>query len=71
MCNYGIWCAKDATVAVIDDFYIAFLRIKKDVIVSILKHQNYGVVGVVYGLGINFDASAVYCAKNPETGIKS
>lgn len=70
MSNYGIWCGKDATVAVIENFSIAFLRIKKDVISSILKHRNYGTVGAVYGMGINFDASAVYCAKNPETGTK-
>lgn len=70
MSNYGVWCGKDATFAAVDDFSIAFLRIKKDMIASILKHRNYGSVGVVYGLGINYDASAVYCAKNPHTGVK-
>lgn len=44
MCNYGICCGKDATVAAIDDFSIAFLRIKEDVIASILKHRTYGTV---------------------------
>lgn len=70
MYEYGIWCGKDATVAAIDDFNIAFLRIEKDKIACILKHNNYGTVGAVYGLGINKHASAVYCNKNPETGIK-
>lgn len=67
---YGIWCGKDATVAVVEDFSIAFLRIRKDRIASVLKHWIYGTVGVVYGLGINSNASAVYCAKSPESGIK-
>lgn len=65
---YGIWCGKDATVAVVEDFSIAFLRIRKDMIASILKHSRYGTVGVVYGLGIDFDARAVYCIKHPESG---
>jgi len=70
MCKYGIWCGKDATVAVVEDFSIAFLRIQKDKIANVLKHNQHGVVGAVYGLGVNFDASAVYCAKNPATGVK-
>lgn len=70
MDTYGIWCGKDATVAVIDDFSIAFLRIKKDVIVSILKCSSYGTIGVVYGLGVNFDAHAIYCVKDPETSLE-
>jgi hypothetical protein len=64
----GIWCGEHATVAIVDDFHIAFLRIKKDVIASILYHKNYGTIGAVYGLGINFKATAEYCTKNPETG---
>lgn len=39
MCDYGIWYGKAATVAVIDDFSIAFLRVRKDKIASILKHR--------------------------------
>ncbi len=70
MNNYGIWCGKDATVAVIDKFNIAFLRVKKDEIACILKHHDHGTVGAVYGLGIGFDADAMYCVKNPETGAK-
>ena len=65
---FGIWCGKDATVTIVEDFSIAFLRIRKDMIASILKHRLYGTVGVVYGLGIDFDARAVYCIKHPETG---
>lgn len=67
----GIWCGENATVAIVEDFHIAFLRIKKDVIASILHHKKFGTVGVVYGLGINFEATAVYCAKHPETGVIS
>ena len=65
---FGIWCGKDATVTIVEDFSIAFLRMKKDVIVSILKHRLYGTVGVVYGLGVDYDARAVYCVKHPESG---
>lgn len=65
---FGIWCGSDATVAVAEDFSIAFLRIRKDVIASILRHRSYGTVGAVYGLGVNHDARAVYCIKNPESG---
>lgn len=70
MKEYGIWCGEDATVAVIEDYSIAFLRVRKDIIASILKHRIYGTVGVVYGLGVDFDACAVYCAISPDTGKK-
>lgn len=65
---FGIWCGKDATVAAVEDFSIAYLRIKKDVIACILRHRSHGTVGVVYGLGVNYDARAVYCEKHPESG---
>ena len=47
----GIWIGKDSTVAVVDDFRIAFLRIKEDLIISVLYKEGYGVVSVVYGHG--------------------
>ena len=65
---YGIWIGKDATVAVIKDFRISFLRIEKEKIASVLYHNKYGVVAVVYGLGYEFDAKADMALKNPETG---
>jgi hypothetical protein len=64
----GIWCGKNATVAIVDDFTVSFLRIQHNTIASILRHRDYGTVGAVYGIGVNFDAHAVYCSKNPDTG---
>lgn len=66
---YGIWIGKDATVAIIKDFCIAFLRIENNLIASVLKHNDYGTIGVVYGVGTNFDAHSVMSAKNPETKL--
>lgn len=65
---YGIWCGKDAAVGVVEDFSVAFLRIREDVIASVLRHRSYGTVSVVYGLGKNREARAVYCARHPESG---
>lgn len=68
---FGIWCGKDATVAAVEDFTIAFLRIRRDLVAGILRHRAHGTVGIVYGLGIQHDAQAVYCVKNPESGALS
>ena len=65
---YGIWIGKDATVAIIKDFRISFLRIEKEKIASVLYHNKYGIVAVVYGLGYEFNAKADMAMKNPETG---
>ncbi len=65
---FGIWCGKDATVAAVEDFSIAYLRIKRDVIACVLRHRSYGTMSTVYGLGINHDARAVYCERNPDSG---
>lgn len=65
---FGIWCGKDATVAAVEDFSIAYLRIREDCLACILRHRRYGTVGAVYGLGINWDARAVYCERHPESG---
>ena len=53
---YGIWIGENATVAIIDEYRISFLRIQKDLIASVLYHNTYGTVGVVYGFGQNYDA---------------
>jgi len=65
--NYGIWIGENATIAIIDEYRISFLRIKKDLIVSVLYHNVFGTVGVVYGYGINFDAHAVIASINPDS----
>jgi hypothetical protein len=64
----GIWVGENATVAIIDDYRISFLRVKKDIIVSVLHHNIFGTVGVVYGFGMDFDAHAVISVKNPDSG---
>lgn len=51
----GIYIGKDSALAVIDDFYIAFLRLREDLIVSVFRHSS-GFLAVVYGHGKNFDA---------------
>ena len=65
----GIWIGENATVAIINDFRISFLRIKKDLIVSVLNHNVFGTVGVTYGFGIDFEAYAFVSAKNPDSGV--
>ena len=47
----GVWIGKDSTVAIVDDFRIAFLRLKEDLIISVLYKEGHGVVSVVYGHG--------------------
>ncbi len=65
---YGIWIGENATIAIAQDYYIAFLRINKDLIACILRHSESGIVGIVYGIGINFKAHAIMAVKNPDTG---
>ena len=65
--NYGIWIGENATVAIIDEYRISFLRIEKDLIASILHHNTHGTVGVVYGLGTDFNARSFVSAINPTT----
>jgi len=62
--NNGIWIGENATIAIVDDYRISFLRIKKDLIISVLSHNAHGTVGVVYGFGINFDAHAFVSIKD-------
>lgn len=61
----GIWHGKDATVAVLDQGAIAFLRVQEDKLISIFLHEQHGVLGVVYGLGVNKNARAVCSAREP------
>jgi len=48
--NYGIWIGEDSTIAIVENLKIVFLRLKEDLIASIL-YYNSGVVGVTYGYG--------------------
>lgn len=64
----GIWIGENATVAVVEEFQISFLRLRENLLACVLKYDKYGVVGVVYGRDVNFEASGSACIKNPETG---
>jgi len=66
---YGIWIGENATVSIIDDYRISFLRIKKDIIASVLYHNTFGTVGVVYGYAVNSDVKVVVSIKSICTGI--
>ena len=63
----GIWIGENATVAAVDEYRVSFLRVKKDLIVSVLYHNTFGTVGVVYGFGVNFNAYANVSAINPDS----
>ena len=65
---YGIWIGENATVAIIDEYRISFLRIKKDLIISLLYHNTYGTVAAIYGFGIDFNAHSFLSAINPASG---
>jgi hypothetical protein len=62
---YGIWIGENATIAIIDEYRVSFLRLKEDLIVSVLHHNTHGTVGVVYGFGTDFDAHSVVSAVSP------
>ena len=61
----GIWHGENASAAVTDELSIVFLRLEKKVIAAVLKDLEYETVNVVYGLGENFDAKAVYRFVDP------
>lgn len=61
----GIWHGENASAAVVDEFSIVFLRLEKRVIAAVLNDLKYGTVDVVYGIGENFDAKAVYRFVDP------
>lgn len=63
---YGVWIGKDATIAITEKLQIAFLRIKPDKIISILKQFEKGVIGAVYGTGVKSNATASICMINSE-----
>ena len=56
--NYGIWVGKDATVALIDEFRISYLRISKDCNAAVLYHTTNGIVSTVYGYGTHADVNS-------------
>jgi hypothetical protein len=64
---YGIWIGENATVAIIDEYRISFLRIQEDLIASVLHHNTYGTLSVVYGFGKNHDAHSFVSAICPVT----
>lgn len=66
MRKYGIWHGKDATVAVLERFAIAFLRVREDKIISIFHHVEYGTLGVVYGFRADLKQSTVCSAREPK-----
>ena len=66
--NYGIWIGENATIAIVDEYRISFLRVKADLIISILQHDVHGVVGVVYGFGMDFNAHSFVSVINPISG---
>ena len=65
--TYGIWIGGNATVAIIDEYRVSYLRLKEDLIISILYHVEHGTVGVVYGHGIEFNANATVASLNPHS----
>ena len=66
--QYGIYIGHDSTVAVINGYYIAYLRLRPDNIAAILHHDKYGIVAVAYGFGDADNATAKYCFRHPDTG---
>lgn len=66
---YGIWIGADAVVALVEDFRISFLRLRDDLIASILHHRQLGTLGVIYGHGKFDDAYAVMAIRQPGGGI--
>jgi len=64
--NYGIWIGEDSVVAVTENLSIAFLRLQKDLIISVIKYQN--VTEVVYGNATN-QTSEVF-KETPHTSDK-
>ena len=67
---YKVYCGKDAAIVEYYFLSIVFLRIRDDNIISILKHDNFGIVGIVSGHGRNFDAHTDYCFVDLETNLR-
>ena len=68
--KYGIWVGDNATVAVTEKLMIAFLRLRKDNIVSILRHKDEGVVAGVNGMafGMAGEESATLPSRTQKPG---
>ena len=64
----GIWIGADAVVALVEDFRISFLRLRDDLIASILHHRQLGTLGAIYGHGKFDDAYAVMAIRQPNGG---
>ncbi len=73
----GIYFGKDSTVAIFDEFYIAYLRLGDGRIVSFLKHKDDGVLGIVSGEGEvtqftnqnGTEKDSLYCIKGVPSGV--
>lgn len=64
----GIWQGENAAAAISDELSVFFFRIEPKLIGCVLKHEQQGVIGTVYGIGENFDAHAIYRAVDRENG---
>ncbi len=64
----GIWQGKNAAAAVTNELSVFFFRIEPKIIGAVLKHQKYGVVGTVYGIGEKWNSNAIYRIINHENG---
>ena len=45
----GIWIGENSIVAILNGLRIAYLRLEKDLLASILYHDTKGAIGVAYG----------------------
>ncbi len=72
----GIYCGRNSTAAVTEEFRIVFLRMEDGRIISLLSHNAYGVMGIVSGMGNvtqywkESRADSLYCIKSIDDGIK-
>lgn len=64
----GIWQGENAAAAISDELSVFFFRVEPKMIGCVLKHRNRGVIGVVYGIGENWNSQAIYLISNPENG---
>lgn len=61
---YGVWIGDNSTVAVTEKLMIAFLRLRKDKIVSVLRYADEGTVAVVSGYGVGWDGRSEVALKD-------
>lgn len=65
----GIWHGKDASAAITEDFFIFFLRFGSEITAAVLKHSDFGTVGIVHGIIKDRKAHSVYRIVNPDSGV--